>query len=240
MVIKGYESAVNISVVTNPSSFSSESMSLISGTHKWKIDDTTKSLFMVGEKPTVYDDGVEIDSDLIDVDYLFGTVEIDTAAYGEPGTITSDGYYYDTLSVMTGAKQIDLTLNDEIQDSTDFTSTGYKSKTNTLKEATFSIVKYIDNTTYVEGAFYNSDMIVIEWVLGVEADDVLSFWDDFANPWDTYTEPFGVATPTTIRALCVLSSMEESGDASAVNEYSIELELGNKGKESTPISIWTI
>lgn len=242
MIIKGFESAVNVSVVTNPSSFSSESMSLVSGTHKWKIDNTDYSLFMVGEKPTIYDNGSLIPSQyIIGVDHLFGMVEIDTANYGEvTGSVTASGNYYDTLSIMTGAKNISLTLNTDLQDVTGFSSTGSKSKKEILKDATISIDKYLGDSTEVEEAINNSDMVIVEWVLGVDADDLLNdVWDGFDDSWDTYTDPFGISSPTTIRALCLVTSFEESGDASSISDYSLSLELGDTGTNSAPITIWT-
>ena len=177
-----------------PTAFTAEGMTN-TVSNAWVINSKSKSLWDRSVKPTFYDNGVEIlDNEILEVDYLFGVVKLDGT---HNGPITVAGTYL-PLSVIAGAKQINLNRTAGIQDSTDFDNSGFRTKAYTMMDATFSVTRFDDITGAFQTALNARSPVVVEAVLG----DSLAY-----------------------RAWCVIESVNNTLDLSSLLEESMSFQL---------------
>lgn len=93
-----------------------EAMSLVSG-KTYQIDDTTKRVWDHTATFVIYDNAIDHTADLLNIDFLFGTVTF-LAAYTPSTPITVDGKYH-TLTALAKYRNFTLTQTMEPIDETD-------------------------------------------------------------------------------------------------------------------------
>ena len=157
----GYNTVVKRSGTST--SFTSESMTATSETNQFQIDDTTKEVWDRTVAPTFYEDGSPIsDSDIENINYLFGKV---TFATSKSGAITVDGNYFPVQEVAC-AKSYTLDQSLNLEDSTCYdNNNGYRQYTSTLYDVSASITRWVTEMTELEALnsiWRNKEEIILE------------------------------------------------------------------------------
>ncbi len=125
-------------------SFVEEAMSTVVGstevkTKHWKIDDTTKDVFVrtvvVGFGETTA--STISSTDISNIDYLFGKVIFKST---HPTVLVTGSYF--PLANIAGANAYTLTQQNDVLDDTDFTSTGFRSKVMGLQTVDLSVTRW--------------------------------------------------------------------------------------------------
>lgn len=204
-----YTSSIKKSGTSTP--FSGEGMSNTSG-NTFRIDDVTKRIFDRDGAFTFYEDAVAIlSSDIVNVDYLFGTVEFLTS---KAGVITVDGSYMPVTDI-AGAKEYTVNISSTIIDITDFSTSGYRSKEYGILDASVSLSRFDDMSNTFSDVLNNREAVVIE-----------------INP---------AGSTEYIRGWFKLESDGKSGEVNAVEEESLSFQLsgGDQVDKSFSVQIVT-
>lgn len=165
MAVAGYNVVLNFSKIGTPTAFSSESMSSVTGITKgYKIDSTSKDIWNQDATTTIYDNGSPVSDSNIDyIDYLFGVVKF-IDSYSVTGSITADGEYYATMSVLTNAHDHTFSLTNNVLDVTDYTTDGYKTRINGIKEVNLDVSRfYTGSLDNLEDIVLDKETIVLEF-----------------------------------------------------------------------------
>jgi hypothetical protein len=155
-----YTSSIKKSGIST--AFTGETMSNTTG-NSFRIDDVNKRIFDRDATFTFYEDAVAIlESDIVKVDYLFGTVEFATA---KTGVVTVDGSYMPVTDI-AGAKDYTLNIGSTILDVTDLATTnsngGYRTKKYGLLDASVSLTRFDDISQTFYNVLTNRETVVIE------------------------------------------------------------------------------
>lgn len=103
-------------------------------------------------------------SNIVSVDYMFGTVVLSTAltsttAFAAP--VKASGKYIPTVTV-AGAHSYTMNISRDLLDDTDMTSTGYKSRQKGMLDAECSINRYETMSTLFTSAIKDGSSVLIE------------------------------------------------------------------------------
>ncbi len=117
-IFKGYAGYLcDISKHGTSTTFTTEACTLVSG-KTYKITDGTKNIWDRTATLNVFDNGVNHNADVIDIDYLFGRVTF-AAGYTVTGPVTVTGKYYPRVQLAKG-QSFTLTQTADMIDKTDF------------------------------------------------------------------------------------------------------------------------
>ena len=147
-----------------PTAFSDEPMSLASG-RTYQVVDPVKRVWDRDLAPTVYDDGVEVDSaDIESLDYLFGRVTF-ASGYSVAGPVTVDGQYM-PLAPVGGANSYKLNLGGDVLDDTDYDSAqasgGHRSKRYGLLDVSLTLSRWEDLSRDFSDLLLSGQAVLIE------------------------------------------------------------------------------
>jgi hypothetical protein len=178
-----------------------EAMTLVSG-KTYKITNATKNVWNRAVTLNVFDNAVNHNSDVLDVDYLFGRVTF-KAAYTVTGAVTVTGAYFPTAQLGKG-NSFTLTQTADMIDTSDFATvqanSGYKTFIPGLRTVNLELGGIFDATTSFKA------------LLAARGEIIVSI------------DPVGDGL-STCRGFFKLVDTEQSGDVGALEEESIQLTL---------------
>lgn len=143
--------------VGSSTAFTGEPMTATGATNEYQIDDKAKSIWDRTATFTVYEDSVDVTSDVTGFNYVLGKVVFATA---KTGSISVDGSYLPRQAI-AGANSYTLSHTGDLLDDTDFTSTGFRTRRYGLRDVSVSIERYYPLNKHFLDAVKNGEIVVI-------------------------------------------------------------------------------
>lgn len=159
--IAGYSATIKKVGITT--TMTTEACTLVSG-KTYRITNTAKRIIDPAVAPTVFDNAVNRNSEVLSIDYLMGTVTFKNT-YTVTGAVTITGSYYPTAT-LGKAKSWDLKQTAELIDQTDLATaaanSGISVYTPGLRTVTLDLKGFYDITSGLRAALTGRTTLIIE------------------------------------------------------------------------------
>lgn len=143
--------------VGTSTSFTGEAMSATSVTNEYQIDDKSKSVWDRTATFTVYEDSVDVTSDVESFNYVLGKVVFSSAKTGD---ISIDGAYLPRQAI-AGANSYTLSHEGDTLDDTDFGAGNFRTFVYGLRDVSLDLERWYPLNKHYLDAIKNGEIVVV-------------------------------------------------------------------------------